>query len=55
LKINAPVNVAKEQKKETNRSLGGCHLIEGTATSGWHQVLGVLAITHPERINPYLN
>jgi putative transposase len=46
---------AKERKKETDRSRGGCHLVEGAATSGWRQVLGVLAMTYPERINPYLN
>ena len=46
---------AKERKKENDHSRGGCHLVEGAATSGWRQVLGVLAITYPERINPYLN
>jgi putative transposase len=46
---------AKERKKESNHSRGGCHLVEGAATSGWRQALGVLAMTYPERINPYLN
>jgi len=27
---------------------------EGARTNGWKQALGALALTYPERINPYL-
>ena len=33
----------------------GNHLVQGAITGGWAQALGALAITYPERINPYLN
>ncbi|MDG4665024.1 IS256 family transposase [Mycobacterium sp. 236(2023)] len=29
-------------------------LVEGARTNGWKQALGALALTYPERINPYL-
>jgi putative transposase len=29
-------------------------LVEGARTNGWKQALGTLALTYPERINPYL-
>lgn len=46
---------AKELKNPAGTgSHGGIHLIEGATTTGWRQALGALAMTYPERIEPYL-
>ena len=40
--------LATGDRKRINR------LVEGARTNGWKQALGALALTYPERINPYL-
>lgn len=44
---------ARQRAKERKGSTGS-HLLEGAATAGWPQALGALALTYPDRINPYL-
>ena len=57
-------NIEDKRSRERNKALkkpaaagshGGMHLIEGATTTGWRQALGALALTYPERIEPYLN
>src|SRR5690625_1251009 len=50
---------AKEQAKnakqgKTTRTTSGSRLVEGAGTSGWNQALQHLALTFPERVEPYL-
>lgn len=40
--------LATGDRKRINR------LVEGARTNGWKQALGALALTYPDRINPYL-
>ncbi|MFP5018961.1 hypothetical protein ACKLTP_18565, partial [Paenarthrobacter ureafaciens] len=40
---------ARENKSKTVHTL-----IEGAQSQGWNEALGILAITYPERIEPYL-
>jgi putative transposase len=48
---------ARERRKSrtTDKESTGNHLVEGAATAGWIQALGVLSITYPERLEPYLS
>lgn len=50
---------AKDQAKKakqgkTTRTTTGGRLVEGAGTSGWNQALQHLALTFPERVEPYL-
>lgn len=50
---------AKDQAKKAQREgrttrAGGSRLVEGAGTSGWNQALQHLALTFPERVEPYL-
>ncbi|BAS18376.1 probable transposase for insertion sequence element (plasmid) [Arthrobacter sp. Hiyo8] len=45
----------RQKTRTTDKESSGNHLVEGAATAGWIQALGVLSITYPERLEPYLS
>lgn len=44
----------KAKQSKTTRTTTGGRLVEGAGTSGWNQALQHLALTFPERVDPYL-
>ena len=44
-----------DRKARENRSKTVDKLIEGTATQGWSEALGILVLNYPDRLGPYLN
>jgi len=43
----------KGQPKGTRKAPG--HLVEGQTVQGWKAALGALALTYPDRLEPYIN
>ena len=45
---------AKEKGLPAGERRAPARLVEGAVVQGWKQALGALALTYPDRINPYL-
>jgi putative transposase len=45
---------AKEQGRPRDQRTAPGRLVEGATVQGWKAALGALALTYPERLNPYL-
>jgi putative transposase len=46
---------AKERGVHKNKRKAPGHLVEGATVQGWKAALGALAMTYPDRVEPYIN
>ena len=45
---------AREKGRPANQRKAPARLVEGATIQGWKAALGALALTYPDRLNPYL-